>query len=121
VADAHDVAGADVGAVDRLAVEVGAVVAAEVGDLVAAVGVDAQFGVVAGDDQVVDDQVVVGGAADADGAGGQRPDAGRLPEGACGREAARPVRTAQGPSVGLPKRRTVPGPTPRSWTRRPSA
>jgi hypothetical protein len=82
VADADDVALADRGAGDAAAVEVRAVVAAEVGDLVRPVGQGAQFGVPAGDHQVVDDQVVVGGAADADGAGGQRPDGRGLPVGA---------------------------------------
>src|SRR5690606_21209990 len=76
VADADDVAGADGGAGDGRAVEVGAVVAAEVGDLVAAVGQGPQFGVAPGDHEVVEDEVVVGAAADADGAGGQRPDLG---------------------------------------------
>ncbi len=71
VADADDVSGACGGAGDGTPVEVGAVVAAEVDDLVAAVGAGAQFGVVAGDRQVVDDEVVVGGPADADRARGR--------------------------------------------------
>ena len=33
----------------------------------------------------------------------------------------RPTSTARGPSAGLPNRMTVPGPTPHSWIRLPSA
>ncbi len=82
VSDADDVTRPDRGAGDGLAVEVGAVVAAEVDDLVRAVRPGPQFGVAAGDDQVVDDEVVVGGPADADGTAGQRPYGRRLPVGA---------------------------------------
>ncbi|MDH6456241.1 hypothetical protein M2155_008740 [Streptomyces sp. SAI-119] len=82
VADAEDVTGSQGGAGDGPAVEVGAVVAAQVDDLVRAVGPGAQLGVAAGDDQVVDDEVVVLGTADTDGAGGQRTHGGGLAEGA---------------------------------------
>lgn len=77
--------------------------AVEVGDLVRAVGERPQFGVPTGDDEVVDDEVAVGGAADTDGGTGeQRADAGRLPEGAGqGR-----VRDPGGPGTG-PGRRAV--------------
>lgn len=80
VADAHDVPGRDPGAGDRCAVEVGAVVRAEVDDLVRAVGPRPQLGVTAGDGQVVDHEVVVGAAAEVHGPGGQRPHGRRLPE-----------------------------------------
>ena len=66
----------------RLAVEERAVVAAQVGDLVAAVGPCAQLGVRARDAEVVDDEVVVDGAPDADGALGQAAHGRRLAEGA---------------------------------------
>jgi hypothetical protein len=58
-------------------------VAGEVDDLVRTVHVGAQFRVPSGNDQVVDDQVVVAAAADADGgAGGQRVYGRGPPEGA---------------------------------------
>lgn len=84
VPDADDVTGSDRRLVDGRAVEEGAVVAAEVDDLVGALRPRPQLGVPSGDDEVVDDQVVVGGAADPDGPLGQRTDAGGLPEGAGG-------------------------------------
>jgi hypothetical protein len=82
VADADDVALVDAGPVDGLPVEERAVVAAQVDDLVRPVRQGAQLRVPSGHDQVVDDQVVVAAAADADHAGGQRAHRRGLPEGA---------------------------------------
>ncbi len=67
-------------ALDGVAVQEDPVVAAEVDDLVAAVGQLAKLGVVAGDLEVGDDDVVVQRAADPDGAhpGGQVADHRRL-------------------------------------------
>ena len=42
-------------------------------------------------------------------------------EGRSGAGGGRSASTAHGPSAGLPKRMTLPGPTSHSWTRRPSA
>src|SRR5262249_36095812 len=71
VADPDDVTGGDRGAGDGPAVEEGAVVTVEVDDLVRPVHMGAQLRVPTGDDQVVDDHVVVAAAAYADGAAGQ--------------------------------------------------
>lgn len=57
---------------------------AEVMDPVGAVGVGTEFGVPPRDDEIGDDDVVVGGTADPDAVGRQRSDGGRLPEGAGG-------------------------------------
>lgn len=127
VADADDVSGLDDRPVDGLAVEEGAVVAAEVDDLVPAVGERPQLGVAPGDHEVV-----ARVAADADGLRGQRPYGGGLPEGAGGGghgDGGGPVGGGRmgrgfaahehgaGPSPGLPKRVTVPAPTSDVWTR----
>jgi hypothetical protein len=72
VADADNVLVADLGAVYPLAVQERAVVAAQVDDLVPATRGLPQFGVAAGDAQVVDGQVVVGSAADPHDPHGQR-------------------------------------------------
>lgn len=98
VADADDVAlGEGDRARDGGAVEVGAVVAAEVGDLVAAVGEGPQFGVPARYVELVDHEVVVDGAADAHGgAGGQREDGAGLPEGGGHRRVGDPGRPGSG-------------------------
>lgn len=84
VADADDVGRADRCPLHRAAVVVGAVVAVQVDDLVAAAGQFAQFGVVAGDHEVVQDQVVVVRAADPDRAAGQLEHRARAAEGAGG-------------------------------------
>lgn len=84
VTDADDVTGGDRGTADQLAVEIRAVVRAEVDDLVRAVRMCPQFGVPVRDGQVVDDEVVVGAAADPYGMDGPRPHGGRLPERAGG-------------------------------------
>ena len=68
--DAHEHPGAQRHAVDAPAVDVGAVGAAEVDQLPAAGAVGAQLGVVARDQEVADDDVVVGLAADPDAGGG---------------------------------------------------
>ncbi len=131
VADADDVTGRDRGPVDGLPVEERAVVAAEVDDLVRAVRAGPQLRVVPGDGQVVDDQVVVAGPGRC-GRSGRAAGARRSAAGRCCVEAgpgtperrsagAGPVTTARGPSEGLPKRMTLPGPTSHSWTRWPSA
>lgn len=97
VADADDVTGRDRRAGDGLAVEERAVVAAEVDDLVRPVRLGPQFRVPSRDDQVVDDQVVVSAAADADGPGGQRPYGGRPAERAGGQGQGHGRGTFRGP------------------------
>jgi hypothetical protein len=127
-AAADDVSLDDEGLVDRMSFEEGAVVAAQVGDLVCPISVGPQFGVVARNAQVVvDDEIVLYRAADTNPSRMVPVEEGsRTADGLSSRPVATgdpwwPAEmTAPGPLLGSAKRRTLLRPTLHTCTQRPS-